>query len=134
MKLSKRLLALLLTLSLAFTLALPAFAEDEPDLAMPVVAVQPSADDAPDDPEKSSLDGFWDRAQDFLLLLFAETPLYGAAMALYWLFAPVTVPFTFFFPFGPLLLPLLVLAPVIWPFVLFSEFLSIFGIGNKPNA
>ena len=42
---TKRLLALLLTLILAFTLAMPAFAEDvppeEPDPAMPVITVQP---------------------------------------------------------------------------------------------
>ena len=42
MKQCKRLLALLLTLSLAFTLALPAFAED-PDPAMPVITVQPQS-------------------------------------------------------------------------------------------
>jgi len=45
MKLSKRLLAMLLTLVLALTLALPAFAEDdppeEPNPAMPVITVQP---------------------------------------------------------------------------------------------
>ena len=44
---TKRLLALLLTLLLAFTLALPAFAEDdppeEPDPAMPVITRQPQA-------------------------------------------------------------------------------------------
>lgn len=42
MKLSKRLFALLIGLVLAFSLALPAFAEDdEPDPAMPVITLQP---------------------------------------------------------------------------------------------
>jgi len=42
MKRTKRLLAILLALALAFTLALPAFAED-PDPAMPVITVQPQS-------------------------------------------------------------------------------------------
>ena len=41
MKHTKKLLALLLALALGFTLALPAFAEDEPNPAMPVITVQP---------------------------------------------------------------------------------------------
>lgn len=48
MKPSTRLLALLLSLVLAFSLALPAFAEDdlpeEPNPAMPVITVQPQGD------------------------------------------------------------------------------------------
>ena len=44
MKSTKRLLALLLIFALAFTLALPVFAEDEPDPAMPVITVQPQGE------------------------------------------------------------------------------------------
>jgi len=41
MKLTKRILASLLALALALTLALPAFAENEPNPAIPVITVQP---------------------------------------------------------------------------------------------
>jgi len=41
MKHAKKLLALLLTIALALSLALPAFAEEEPNPAMPVITVQP---------------------------------------------------------------------------------------------
>jgi len=43
MKLTKRLLALLLTLALALCLSMPVFAEEEPNPAMPVITVQPQS-------------------------------------------------------------------------------------------
>ena len=126
----KKLLALLLTLALALALALPAFAGSQPD-DLSAVSLSDSEDgEVPGNPGENRMDGAWDRAKDFLMLLFVETPLYAGALLVYWLFGAVTVPFTFFFPFGPLILPLIVLAPVIWPFLLFIQFLGIFGIGK----
>jgi len=205
---TKRLIALLMSLVLAFTLALPAFAETEaPEVnpAMPVITVQPEsvtilngssytlsvqAEIPNGDPlryewyelgtdrivsdEASFSAGIsvqfanttdsarfyyyvivfnandetlfvqsetvsvtveqeyipWGSArnsvQDFLYLLFVETPFYLGAWLLVMLLAPISFPFIFFFPFGPILLLLLIAAPILWPFMLISEFFALF--------